>query len=128
MHEFSVMNSVVETILQKIKDYPYKKVEKVNLVIGELTFLAPEQLKFAFSILTENTPLEGAELNIKIKKAKIKCLECGYEGTLKVEEDPVYHFTLPIFKCPKCKGKIEVIEGKECEIKNVEVKEWKNSN
>ncbi|MCD6512697.1 MAG: hydrogenase maturation nickel metallochaperone HypA [Thermoplasmata archaeon] len=121
MHEYSVMTGVVNSILDKIKGMNVKRVERVDMIVGELTFLSPEQMKFAFDVLTEGTLLEGAELNIEVKKARIKCRKCGYEGSMHVEESKEYHFELPVFKCPKCGGEIDIIEGKECMVKNAKI-------
>lgn len=121
MHEYSVMSGVVGAILERIKGMNVKRVERVDMIVGELTFLSPEQMKFAFEVLSEGTLLEGAELNIEIRKARIKCRKCGYEGGMSVEESEEYHYELPIFKCPKCGGDVDIIEGKECTVKNAKL-------
>ena len=121
MHEISVMTQLVETILEEIEKYDYEKVESVEFVIGELTFLAEEQLKFAFEILSEKTPLKGAELKIIKKDPVIKCKNCDYSGPIEFKEDPTYHMISPYFACPKCEGEVEIIEGRECMVKNVEL-------
>ncbi len=119
MHEISVMSQLIKAILEKLKDYDFTEVREVEISVGELAFLAEDQLKFAFEVLSENTVLNGAELNIKISKSTVSCESCGYEGPLNVEDDPKYHIAFPIFACPKCNSPVEVIKGRECEVTNV---------
>jgi len=121
MHEISVMTQLVKAILEKLKDYEFKEVQEVDLSVGELAFLAEDQLRFAFEILTENTPLQGAVLNIEYARSTVRCKNCGYEGPLKVEDDPKYHIAFPIFACPRCNSPVEIIKGRECEVSNVKL-------
>ncbi|RLF49835.1 MAG: hydrogenase maturation nickel metallochaperone HypA [Thermoplasmata archaeon] len=119
MHEFSVMQGVVSAVLSALEGRSYDKVVSVKLVVGELTFLAKEQLRFAFHVLTEGTDLEGASIDIITKKAVVRCEKCGYRGGLRVDDDPRYHYALPVFLCPKCGGCVEIVEGKECFVESV---------
>ena len=90
MHEFSTMQSIVETIVEEAKKIGAKKVTKVYLEIGELTFLGDEQMRFAFDILKEKTIMEDAELILKKIKARIRC-KCGYEGEIRYSEKNEFH-------------------------------------
>ena len=63
--------------------------------------------------------MSHSELFIEEKDGIIKCASCGYEGGLNYEDDPVYHVLIPTLRCPKCKGLVEIIGGKECTIKKV---------
>lgn len=119
MHEFSVTAQIVETILKEIDIHNVKKVNEVYIDVGELTFLAHEQLIFAYQILTENTPLKDSKMIINEKKSKIRCENCGYVGGLSYVDHALHHLQLPIFTCPKCNGKIEILEGKECTIMRI---------
>ena len=121
MHEISVMTQLVKAILEKLKEYDFKGVSEVDISVGELAFLAEDQLRFAFEILTENTPLQGAELKIEYSRSIVRCENCGYEGPLRVEDDPKYHIATPIFACPECNSPVEVIKGRECEVTNVKL-------
>lgn len=117
MHEFSVMNQIVECILSEAKKNDAKKVEQVDLELGEYTMLGKEQLMFAFEVLTKDTILDGAKLVIKNIKGKVRC-SCGYEGSVQVSDDAP-HRIIPILECPKCKGAAEIVEGRECLLRNI---------
>ncbi len=119
MHEISVMGQLIKAILEKLNEYEFKEVQEVEISVGELAFLAEDQLRFAFEVLTEDTALRGAGLVIKSSKSIVKCENCRYEGPLNVEDDPKYHIAFPIFACPKCNSPVEVIKGRECEVTNV---------
>ena len=119
MHEISIMTQLVKAILDRLKDYDFVGVEEVELSVGELSFLAEDQLRFAFDILTEDTVLHGAKLKIRESPSVVRCENCGYEGPLRVEDDPKYHIATPIFACPRCNSPVEVIHGRECEVTNV---------
>jgi len=120
MHEFSTMQSIVNTILDKLRDYKVQKIEKVVLEIGKLTFLGKEQLKFAFEVLSKDTVLEGASLEIVEIEPVVECEACGYKGGLAYEEN-IAHVLLPTFKCPMCNAKVKIVRGKECVIRSVEI-------
>jgi Zn finger protein HypA/HybF involved in hydrogenase expression len=45
-------SQIVESVLGEAKKYEAKKVTEVHLVIGKLTFLGVEQVRFAYGILT----------------------------------------------------------------------------
>ncbi len=121
MHEFSTMQSIVNAIMEEARKHGAKKITRVELEIGELTFLGEEQMKFAFDILKEGTIMERAVLKIKKTRAVVRCTECGYEGNVEygIKED--FHLSFPILKCPECGGSVEIIGGRECTVKNVEM-------
>ena len=121
MHEFSMTNRIVNYILEEAKKHDAKRVNEVHLMIGKLTFLGLEQVKFAYEMLVKNTIMEGSTLHIENKDGVIKCNNCGYEGTLKYEDDPVYHIPSPTLNCPKCGGVVKVVGGKECTIKSIKL-------
>ncbi len=118
MHEYSIMVDIVKAALESIKDYEIENVEKVFLDVGELMFLNPEQLEFSFKVLTEENFLNGADLVIEEKKAEVECTSCGYKGHLpnKTEED---HFRIPRIFCPRCKGAVNLLSGRECIVRRI---------
>lgn len=120
MHEYSIMADIVKAALASMEKYEVENVETVFLEVGELTFLNHEQMRFCFSVLTENNILSDAKLDIQELKAEIECPSCGYKGSLKErpEED---HFRVPIISCPNCQGEVKLIKGKECIIRSIKM-------
>ncbi|MFQ6074934.1 MAG: hydrogenase maturation nickel metallochaperone HypA [Candidatus Bathyarchaeia archaeon] len=124
VHEFSTMQSILGTILKVAEEHGAERVVEVNLEIGELTFLNPEQLRFSFEVLSEKTIAEGAVLNIERIRTKIRCLDCGYEGPSKYD-GPEYHtLDIPVFlRCGRCGGiSVKITAGRECNVKDIKVK------
>ncbi|WP_309493225.1 hydrogenase maturation nickel metallochaperone HypA [Candidatus Hecatella orcuttiae] len=121
MHEYSFTAQIVEKILDEASKRRAKKILAVRLTIGKLTFLSVEQVKFCYQALVKGTPLEGSTLHVQEKEGVVKCELCGYRGPISYEENPAYHFRLPVFRCPKCGNDIQVVEGKECIIKSVKM-------
>lgn len=119
MHEFFVTSQVVDSVLQELKKYEVKKVNEVHIEIGELTFLAPQQIKFAYEVLTNDNILKNSKLIIEEKKTVCECPACGYEGGIEYEKDEIYHFSFPKLCCPKCGSDVKIITGKECVVKNI---------
>ncbi len=120
MHEFSTMTQIVNAILEEAKKHHAQKITKVVLEIGELTFLGEEQLRFAFDVLTKDTILEGAHLEIKKKGVEVRC-HCGYEGGIEYEEKEEFHLLTPILRCPRCNEEVRIVRGRECIIKNIQM-------
>jgi hydrogenase nickel incorporation protein HypA/HybF len=121
VHEFSVTSQIVQSVLAEAEKRGAKKVTEVHLVVGKLTFLGLEQLRFAFEVLTKDTILEGAKLIIGEQEGVVRCSHCGYEGGFKYEDDPLYHVPVPTLKCPKCGNVVEITAGKECTIKSIKM-------
>lgn len=81
-------------------------------MIGELTGLESESIRFYFDVLSEDTVAKGAELVFKMIKAQFKCRQCGniFERA---------NFT---FNCPVCGATgVLVDKGKEFYIESIEV-------
>ena len=122
MHEFGVSQEIAKVVLHHAEEQNAAKVLRVEIEIGELSFLNPEQIEFWVKISFEKTIADEAEINIEITKPQVSCADCGYLGELRIEEDPMYHVLSPSFSCPKCNSsKIEIEKGRECLIKRIEM-------
>jgi len=117
MHEFSVMSEIVKSILSEANKRHATRVEEVDLQIGEYTMLGEEQMRFSYEVLAKDTILQGSRLNISQVNGKIRC-RCGYEGEVSPPEDSL-HKVVPMRECPKCGQVAEIIEGRECVIRNI---------
>ena len=115
MHEMGIAKQIIEIAASLIpdgmEDIP---VERVNLKVGKLSSVVPDSLMFCFEILSIDTPLAGADLNIEVVPISARCNECKIEWTINE----------PIFMCKKCKsGSIEIISGRELDITSIELED-----
>ena len=121
MHEGSVTSQIVDCILEEAENRKAKKIEEVHLVIGKLTFLNPEQVRFWYEMLTKETIIEGSKLIVEESEGVVRCSSCVYEGDFQCIDDPTFHINVPTLNCPTCGGVVEIVGGKDCLIKSVKL-------
>lgn len=111
MHEYYVTQQLIKIAEDELKDVKFKKVLSISVVVGELSGIIDESLKFYFDILTKDTILQGATLNIVPQKAMFYCPKC--EDFFERTSD---------FLCPRCKSMGKLTQyGKEFYIESIEV-------
>ncbi len=114
MHEYSLMQSLLEMINEEIKTHPSCKLHAFTIKVGALSGIEPELMKTAFEILKPGTPAEHAIMNIKYVPLICRCEDCLNKYTV---EDLN-------FECPKCKGsKIKVLQGDDTILESIELEE-----
>ncbi|MBI0583237.1 MAG: hydrogenase maturation nickel metallochaperone HypA [Methanomassiliicoccus sp.] len=123
MHEVGVMTSILEAVLEELKNHKVQKVEEVRLTIGDLTYLGEDQLSFAFEILTRGTILEGSTLVVEHEEVEVRCPTCGYDGRAEYYQDEMYSSNVPTLNCPRCGSRVDVVKGKSCTVRSIKVVE-----
>ena len=66
MHELSIVSSIVDSVTETLAAYPGARVKEVRLRVGALASVVEDSLQFCYGIATEDTPLEGSALVVKI--------------------------------------------------------------
>jgi len=117
MHEFSVMSQLVQGVLEEAKRHNASRVEEVVLDLGDFTMLGSEQLTFAFDVLIKDTIMEGAVLTVNRIPGRVRC-GCGVDRQITPDADSP-HRIVPVLECPGCGGLAEVVEGRECVVRNI---------
>ena len=111
MHELSIAQAVVQIASRHAAG---RRVSKVELKVGHLRQVVPSALGFACELLTNGTPLEGAELQIEEIPARGRCRECGAETEL-------HGFP---FQCGRCGGiDLELQAGEELLVDALEIED-----
>ena len=80
MHEFSIVASIVERVLEFLDGHKAKRFVALRLAIGELTCVDAEQLRSCYELVTEGTAIAGSELEIEQTRALVKCPNCNFQG------------------------------------------------
>jgi len=122
LHEASTGQALAELVLKEAQQRNAQRVLRVEVEIGELSFLEPDQVSFWMEAHFRDTIAQGAALDIKLIEAQVRCDGCGYAGKIETQEDPAYHLMLPQYACPQCgSARLEVERGRECILRRVEM-------
>ena len=120
MHEFSTAVSIVEAVKKAAMSYGVAKVVGITLQIGKLSMLNHDQLLFGIEMASKDSTVEGATVTIEPLPTKIRCRKCGVESEI-TQEGALYEI-LTSLACSQCSSKdVEVIQGRECIIKDIQV-------
>ncbi|MGI5861797.1 MAG: hydrogenase maturation nickel metallochaperone HypA [Myxococcales bacterium] len=117
MHEVSVAERMLEITLEAARRNGGGRVRTARLLLGALTCVEPETLRFAFEIACRGTAAEGCRLEILPVAAKLKCQACGgvHEGDL-------------LEPCPRCQSVgFEVLQGRELRIDTIDLEDAPSS-
>jgi len=114
-------NQIVQNVLAEAEKRKAKKVTEVHVVIGKLTFLGLDEVRFTYEALTKGTIMEGSNLIIEEQEGVVKCNHCGFEGSFQYEDNPMYHEPMPKLKCPKCGNIVNIVAGNDCTVKSVKM-------
>lgn len=112
MHEMSLCRSLFRIIEQNANDYNCQQVNSITLVIGELSSVDIEALKFAFTICQKQQSLTyNATLYIKAIEPWSHCRQCDHEFRPDSRFSP----------CPQCATlNVELLQGDEFSIQSME--------
>jgi hydrogenase nickel incorporation protein HypA/HybF len=113
MHEASLAQHIIENVVGRIERGQIPgRVSSINLRVGRLTAVTPDNLRFLFEVLARGSALEGAHLDIEIVPVRARCRRC--EARFAVQD---LHFA-----CTRCgSSDVEVLNGRELLIGSVEV-------
>jgi Zn finger protein HypA/HybF involved in hydrogenase expression len=104
MHEFSVVQQLIERLLEEARRRGGAKVREVRLRRGS-TF-AEGPIQQAFQIMAENTPLADAQLIIEEFSVEHTCAKCNHKQVL-TPDDMIGH----LYICPECGNSHEIDEA-----------------
>jgi len=123
MHEASIAETIVRSVLRAAAEAKARKVEAVVLEFGEWSAFQPEQVEFWLRIGFENTLAAAAAFEFRTVPGRIRCRECGKEGPCpKPESGAIDPFIGPFLECPSCGGSdVEITAGREAVVKSIRV-------
>ncbi|MFC2133582.1 hydrogenase maturation nickel metallochaperone HypA [Bacteroidota bacterium] len=112
MHEFSIAQNIIQVCEAEAKKHNSKSIFKVGLRIGEFTGVVKEALEFAFDITKKDSIACNAVFEFEHVPLKTQCTKCK-EIYSNVKD---YNF-----QCPSCGEPVEILEGRELEIKYIDI-------
>ena len=112
MHEYSIVQSLLDSCDENAKANDATKVLKVVIKIGVMSGVEPDLLRTAFDTFKEKTICEDAEFIINMQKVVVLCNSCQEESTLEKLE----------YTCPACESSdLKVIDGENMYLMQLEL-------
>ena len=112
MHEYSIVQALLNQCEAVAKEHHASKVSKVICKIGVMSGIEIHLLQVAFDTFKEGTMCENAKLVIHEQKLTLECRECG--DVFEVDEIR--------YVCRRCESlKVKVLDGEEMYLMRLEM-------
>lgn len=112
MHELSVTEQLLEITLRHAQQAGATRVTNIYLVIGQLSSIIDDSVKFYWDMIAEGTLAQSAELHFKRIPTLLQCLDCAHE----------YEPTKDDLSCPKCDStQIKILKGVEFYLEAIDI-------
>jgi hydrogenase nickel incorporation protein HypA/HybF len=112
MHELSIVMSIVDIAEQQVRQAGARRVDSIELEIGDLAGIEPAALDFAWEAAVRDTVLATARREINHIPGRARCAECGQTYRLEHHYDP----------CPHCGNMLhQLLSGRELRVKALTV-------
>ena len=115
MHELSIVETLIEQVEKEVLQSGHEgRIVQLDLVIGRLSGVNADSIRFAFELLSPDTKLAGARLCIEEPRAVCRCEDC--RADTEIDELTA--------SCPVC-GSIHVsmVGGQELMLDSIELEE-----
>ncbi|MDX9714609.1 MAG: hydrogenase maturation nickel metallochaperone HypA [Dissulfurispiraceae bacterium] len=113
MHEVSVAESLLKTVIDQAETHNCTKVDKVIIKIGRASGIVSEALTFAFDALKPGTIAQNAVIEVIDVPVSGICHSCGSDFNV----DEKY-----VLACPCCGSpSFKLTAGAELELSELEV-------
>jgi len=107
----ALVSGIFNILNEKIHELNLRRINKINLKVGDMVGVDDKTLKACFEVFAESTPAEDAELEIEHIPLRGKCGNCEMEFLLSNYR----------FQCPYCtESAIKIISGKGLYIESIE--------
>jgi hydrogenase nickel incorporation protein HypA/HybF len=77
LHELGIAREILEIAVAEAGKHGGRRITRVDLEVGVLRGIVPENLSFLFGHVATGTIAEGALLAIEEQPAKVRCETCG---------------------------------------------------
>lgn len=114
MHELPITQGILDLVLDHAARAGAARVTAVHLVIGGLSGVVADSVRFCWDLVSEGTPAQGAVLQFRRVPLRLACQECA---TL-FAPDGVS------FDCPACGARAtRVVEGRDFRVESIDVED-----
>jgi hydrogenase nickel incorporation protein HypA/HybF len=111
MHEFSIVNNIVDIAIGSADQNGLKSVSCVEIEVGKASGIELSAMEFAWESARKDTILENARLVMHFIPLCLQCRTCG----MQYEPDEMYE------PCPACRDiNATIISGKELRVVAIE--------
>jgi hydrogenase nickel incorporation protein HypA/HybF len=111
VHELSIAEAIVRIAGEQAAG---RRISKVGVRVGHLRQVVPSALAFGFELVSQGTPVEGAELELEDVPVVGRCRSCGVESS--PEGFPLV--------CRACGSpELEILAGEELSVEYLELEE-----
>ena len=102
MHELSIVEALLGQVEEQLdRAGESGRVTRLSLIVGRLSGVNCDSIRFAFELLAPGTVLEAAELAISQPRAECVCEDCGATSQI----DRI------LAQCPSCTSHDITIRG-----------------
>lgn len=115
MHEFGIGEELVSAVVTELGRFtPPPRLRSVRVVVGGLRQIVPENLAFAYDVLSRDTAAAGSELEIVELPLRGECTGCGWQGDIRDA----------VFQCDACGAfTIRTLGGMELYLDALEIEQ-----
>jgi hydrogenase nickel incorporation protein HypA/HybF len=110
MHEYSIVQSLLDRVEQSIEGYDVAAVRRLRVRIGALSGVDGELLRTAYDLVTSGTLLERTALDIEEVPARWSCSRCGRDGVAGER-----------LSCPACGVGLTLVAGDEIVLEKIDL-------
>jgi hydrogenase nickel incorporation protein HypA/HybF len=108
MHEVGVALEIAEIAAARSGD---AEVRRVRVAIGRLALVLPDALRFAWEVVTADTRMAGATLDIVEVPGRARCRDCACEMEI----------SRPVARCACGSIALDWLAGEELKVLDLEV-------
>jgi len=114
MHEYSLVRALLRQVDALRREQKAERVVSICVSAGEFSGVEPELFRDAYELLIEETPMQGAELQMTCVPLKSRCDCCG-------QDFAVARFR---FECPTCNSRnVTIVSGEGLVLESVTVEQ-----
>jgi len=112
MHELSITENILEITLRHAQNAGATSVTNIYLVIGQLSSIVDDSVKFYWDMIAKDTIAQNADLHFKRIQTRLACIDCSQE----------YEPISDDLSCPNCQSsRVKILKGEEFYIEAIDI-------